>query len=269
MTHLHMVSMVLDLTTFRRVAAVQGLARAENQLSDEGFALHHMLAETFGKGVIQPFRLMPTRNSKCTGSLYGYSTLTEVDLINTAKTFASPEAVDVFNITRLKTKPMPLHLPKGKRLGFDVRIRPVRKTASVLCGSNHEGDRRTLGEPSRSIAKGSEVDAFLLECLRKTTSNLANVKFEHTGSTRETVYLNWLSERLAPAAVLNLNASRVHHMLRRKVFRNKKQVDGPDVTVHGEITVTDPSSMMRLLSKGVGRHTAYGYGMLLLRPPMR
>jgi len=32
------------------------------------------------------------------------------------------------------------------------------------------------------------------------------------------------------------------------------------------LTVTDGEAFARLLAKGVGRHTAYGYGMLLLRP---
>ena len=44
-------------------------------------------------------------------------------------------------------------------------------------------------------------------------------------------------------------------------------LEGPDATVHGTMTVTDPTAFARLLAHGVGRHRAYGYGMLLLRPP--
>ena len=40
-------------------------------------------------------------------------------------------------------------------------------------------------------------------------------------------------------------------------------------TVHGTMTVTDPAAFAQLLAHGVGRHRAYGYGMLLLRPANR
>ena len=39
--------------------------------------------------------------------------------------------------------------------------------------------------------------------------------------------------------------------------------------VHGALTVTDPDAFAALLARGVGRHRAYGYGMILLRPPNR
>jgi CRISPR system Cascade subunit CasE len=45
--------------------------------------------------------------------------------------------------------------------------------------------------------------------------------------------------------------------------------EGPDATIHGELTVTNSEAFGRLLATGVGRHSAYGYGMLLLRPVER
>jgi CRISPR system Cascade subunit CasE len=36
--------------------------------------------------------------------------------------------------------------------------------------------------------------------------------------------------------------------------------------VHGELTINDADAFARLLAGGVGRHAAYGFGMLLLRP---
>ena len=85
--------------------------------------------------------------------------------------------------------------------------------------------------------------------------------------TREAVYLDWLAERLAPAATLDRPASRLARFRRIRVARGDRGPEGPAATVHGTMTVTDPSAFARLLPHGVGRHRAYGYGMLLLRPP--
>ena len=43
-------------------------------------------------------------------------------------------------------------------------------------------------------------------------------------------------------------------------------MEGPDVGFSGVLVVHDGEKFARLLSHGVGRHTAFGYGMLLLRP---
>ena len=40
----------------------------------------------------------------------------------------------------------------------------------------------------------------------------------------------------------------------------------PDVTMQGALTVRDPPQFDALLRRGVGRHRAFGFGMLLLRP---
>ena len=48
---------------------------------------------------------------------------------------------------------------------------------------------------------------------------------------------------------------------------NGRGPNGPDATLHGVLTVQDPVTFGRLIRNGIGRHKAYGYGMLLLRPP--
>ena len=45
-----------------------------------------------------------------------------------------------------------------------------------------------------------------------------------------------------------------------------QQSEGPDAVMRGNLTVTDSDSFVALLARGIGRHRAYGYGMLLLRP---
>ena len=36
--------------------------------------------------------------------------------------------------------------------------------------------------------------------------------------------------------------------------------------MQGVLTITDGGAFASLLARGVGRHRAYGYGMMLLRP---
>ena len=42
--------------------------------------------------------------------------------------------------------------------------------------------------------------------------------------------------------------------------------EGPDAVMRGVLTITDAAAFTALLAQGIGRHRAYGYGMLLLRP---
>ena len=37
--------------------------------------------------------------------------------------------------------------------------------------------------------------------------------------------------------------------------------------MRGNLIVSDPAAFAQLLTRGIGRHRAYGFGMLLLRPP--
>ena len=40
--------------------------------------------------------------------------------------------------------------------------------------------------------------------------------------------------------------------------------EGPDATLTGHLRITDPTAFAHLLARGVGRHRAFGFGMLLL-----
>ncbi len=143
----------------------------------------------------------------------------------------------------------------GHRLGFDVRVRPVRRLGS------------DLDTTSGQVAKGAEMDAFLLEALHRYRDESGGMAQE--SRNRNVVYLDWLAERLDPAAALVRSASRLVRFRRVSVARGGHGLEGPDATIHGTLTVTDPGSFAALLARGVGRHRAYGYGMLLLRPPNR
>ena len=56
---------------------------------------------------------------------------------------------------------------------------------------------------------------------------------------------------------------------RLKVYRNDQRIDGPDVVFHGTATIHDIGIFTNYLGRGIGRHCAYGYGMILLYPPQK
>ncbi len=45
-----------------------------------------------------------------------------------------------------------------------------------------------------------------------------------------------------------------------------RDVERPDVIFSGELIILRPEQFSDLLKRGVGRHRAFGFGMLLLRP---
>lgn len=239
---LHLIRLPISLRALHQWAG-------RRKLQDEGVMLHHLLGETFGPAALQPFRLMVHPRAR-DGSLYAYATQDAATLTAQAIATLTPDLAEVVDLSRLRSLPRPDTWQAGQRLGFDLAIRPV-----VRLNSGLEGQDDT-GAPVR-LQKGAEVDAFLALALRGTAT------------TREDTYFAWLAERLAPAATLDLTASRLASFQRTTVRRNGRRIEGPDAVIHGTLTVTDPAAFADTLAKGVGRHRAYGYGMLLLRPPQR
>ena len=257
MTSLNLIRVPVATNALARWAGERGWTRGHGRVTtfDEGRALHHLLSEILGPGVFRPFRmLVPLRRTQ--GNLYGYSKLDAVALHAAARAHALPDHLSVLSLDRLEGKSMPNTWRVGQRLGFDLRVRPIRRLRSEW--STPSGEK---------ISQGSEIDAFLLEALRQHPTAPDGMVEENR--TREVVYLDWLAQRLAPAAELNRSASRLARFRRTRVSRGNSGLEGPDATIHGTLTVTDSAAFAGLLARGVGRHRAYGYGMLLLRPPNR
>lgn len=66
---LHLVRLPVDLAALARAAGDRGWTRGRRTAFDEGAALHHLLGETCGPGVLQPFRLMVAPRAR-QGRLY-------------------------------------------------------------------------------------------------------------------------------------------------------------------------------------------------------
>ncbi|MFV0336456.1 MAG: type I-E CRISPR-associated protein Cas6/Cse3/CasE [Tropicimonas sp.] len=251
----------IDPDALRLFAETSGLAD-----DDLNYALHTALRRRFGAHAPQPFRWpVPKAGPEV---LLGYSTDPEAllggaaVLPNWSVDWSGPAALEQIFRTPFEARPMPAAFAPGTRLAFNLRLRPVRRYGSRLRDLRKAGGGSGAGERDVFLAaieardaRGSSAEAEPLD--------------------RAAVYEEWLSDRLAPSAELESARMVAFHRqrLRRKGAAGGKtvlpRIAGPDVEFEGILRVRDPDAFARLLSKGVGRHRAFGFGMLLLHPPER
>lgn len=234
---LHLIHLPVPSRAFAEWAKGRGFG--PKGVQDDGIALHALLSALFGKGLMQPFRLFAPERGE--GSLYAYASQDTAALTAMAQMVGTPEMLSAVALDRMRGKPMPMP-QAGQRLGFDLRVRPVR--------------RLTEGKRVR------ERDAFVAEACRDHPDDPQGMKA--AGRDRASVYRGWLAERLRGA---ELEAAELVRFQRLRVLRDGRALEGPDATMHGTLTVTDAVAFAEVLETGVGRHCAYGFGMLLLRPP--
>ena len=109
---------------------------------------------------------------------------------------------------------------------------------------------------------GKECDAFQWEAVQYPKGEMPH--------SREDVYARWLLAQLdrRGGASLELEQAKLVSFQRTRAIRklHSRPSEGPDAVMRGILTITDPDAFANLLAQGIGRHRAYGYGMLLLRP---
>ncbi len=252
MSDLHLVRLSVDSQRLYAFARRSGLPARD---FDEGYALHAFFAALFDHGAPEdarvapkPFRLMDP--SKRALEVFGYTSLDHRGLAERAERFADPAAWGVCDLERATSKPMPSEFPVGTRLGFSVRVCPIRRIAKK-------------GPMERERA---EVDAFLA----RSWEVGPDVPLD-----RAEVYSEWLREEVAKggarvegAAVERFQLDRLHRRTHGSARRGHRS-GRPDVTFEGTLEVTDTAAFGARLARGLGRHRAFGFGMLLLRPPSR
>lgn len=253
----HLIHAPIDMRAFNRWAGQRGLL--QRGAFDPGYALHILLSTMFGTRTLQPFRLFWSERRR-SAALYAYADISHAALREMADTVAPPDCLTTLNPVEMRSKLMPSTFAAGRRLGFDVRVRPVRRLSRDL----HDSQARA------TTRKGHEVDAFRLAVVHRFPDGWRerDGTARQNGISRESIYTSWLAERLAGAA--NLEECRLASFMRSRTARGDgRGPEGPDATMHGVLTVQDPEAFTRKLRYGVGRHRAYGYGMMLLRPPAR
>lgn len=237
---LHMIRAELDLAAFHRWAGGRGIFGG--QVFDEGFAMHKLLRESFGEIAPQPFRIIAPRGGT-RGSLYGYSEVDASALREASGVYACPLQAKILPPAHIDAKRMPAEWDAGRRLGFEVLTRPTVRIARAR----------------RGVSAGSEIDAFV--------AALPQCEGERADIARESVYAEWLGARLERGGA-RLEEARLASFRRTRAVRRlgKAASEGPHAVMRGTLVVEDAALFGKALAGGIGRHRAYGYGMVLLRP---
>ena len=207
-------------------------------------ATHSLLVECFGDLAPKPFRLIEPRSAS-RAVLYGYGRADATALREQARICSDPLQSLALPPDAIESKPMPRTWTVGRRLGFEVRIRPIVRRS-----------RRSADGPA------GERDAFLEEGIEGGAGE--------TPMSREEVYAAWLSREFERRGGARLETERVRLVSLRRtraIYRpGGRHSEGPDAVMRGVMAVTGSDAFGELLARGIGRHRAYGYGMLLLRP---
>lgn len=237
---LTLIQLQPDMTRLVRWAAENRVL--PNGDDDLGYALHALFAAVFDTLRPQPFVLL--RAPRRPPVLLAYSAHPAAAMREQAAAFAAPDAAEAIGLATLAGKAMPERFATGRRLGFSVRVRPTVRT-------DRDGDRD----------KDREVDAFLAAVLGTAPGE---------GPTRAEVYAGWLQARLAAGGAatehLTMESFRLSPVHRRDTGRRLCRARGPDAQFVGRLAVRDPDRFAALLARGVGRHRAFGFGLLMLRP---
>lgn len=226
---------------------VSGLPARER---DDGYLLHCVLGDLFGDLSPRPFVHGQLARGRATADrslpLLAYSRSTAGELQEAARQVADPEVYELCRWDRLLAKPLPEGWPEGRRLGFALRACPVVRQRT------EDGGRR-------------ELDAFLAEALAQP---------EDEPVERFRVYRDWLGDHFERRGGARLVGVELERFQRLRVVRRRqggerkaRAFDRPDATFRGELEVTDGAAFTELVEAGIGRHKAFGFGMLLLSAP--
>lgn len=235
---LHMLRMDVDAGALIRFVQAQGLNHGQD--GDLGYATHAWLAACFGPLAPKPFRIQAPQGSRF--RLLGYSEQDSETLVAGAVVTASNAAREVLDRSDLASSCLPQRWEKGRRYAFDVLVCPV----------------------SRRLQTEKDVFLRLLERLPEGKE----------APTRSEVYQEWLTAQMLGAAEMQgfrLHAFQLIRLVRRTQSRRGQPRFAPPMTrpqalCRGGLVVTDPERFDSLLRRGIGRHRAFGYGMLLLGP---
>ncbi|MGE0373343.1 MAG: type I-E CRISPR-associated protein Cas6/Cse3/CasE [Gammaproteobacteria bacterium] len=233
MNALHLVRMALFPPQLMAFARRQGLLRHEDE--GHGYVLHAWLAAVFGTHAPKPFHWDDRRQQ-----LLGYCGQPAQALLDHAQAFAQPQDWAVLEPDSLVGKPMPNAWRAGQRVQAEVRVCPVT--------------RRDDGEK----------DVFL-----RAVDRLGDAV-----PPRGEVYAEWFRRQWGQAVTFDhlelLGHSRVRLLRRGRIGaeggRAARPVQRPQATFSAVLTVHDGETFGHLLQRGIGRHRAFGYGMVLLRP---
>jgi len=233
----------------RQLAVWAARHKLLDRSGDLGYAFHGLLRAVFGAVTPSVYRYLNADQG-----LLAYSRI-GVDELMQAAALAPPDAAVALGVGAtqsrggLNVRPFPTTWRSGQLLGFECRVRPVIREAKT----------------------GHERDAFLVAVEKSNGAEL----------DRAQVYAAWLADHFARqtgAEILDvqMTAFKLLDVVRRTQktadtgpYRQVRTVSGPDAVLAGHLRVTEPDEFSAMISRGIGRHRAFGFGMLLLKPAIR
>lgn len=235
----------------RAVAAFAREQRLSHRESDDGYVAHAALTAAFRGTGPQPFALermlSPEPNlDPATDTVLGYSG-DDFDRAHLA-----PEHAHLVIDGESKTLPA---VPVGTHVAFLTRVAPTVRTRRPA----------TPGAPLLPRGKSREVDAFLARCAEVGPDVAVD---------RAEVYRDWLVRELTARGGAELDDfalrafRRVRLLLKeadRSEGRKRHVVERPEAILSGTVRITDSGAFSTLLGRGLGRHRAFGFGMVLIK----
>lgn len=231
MNSFHLLRIPVDPPRLLQFAAAHGMIHEDETL---GYTLHAWLAALFDAHAPRPFRYFERRRE-----LLAYAKEDAATLIAHAQAYAKPEAWAALGADGVAGKPMPTTWRLGQRLRLEVLACPVSRRGK------------------------EEKDVY-----RRTLDRLGD-----QSPTRAEVYRAWFERQWASAVqltkveLLGMRAQ-VRTLRRARNGTNRlRVVERPEALFAADAVIIDPERFQLLLARGIGRHRAFGYGMVLLAPP--
>jgi len=237
-------------------AREHGLARADDAV-ETGYLMHALFVRLFGELTPVPFAVQEADwHEPAQMPVLAYS-------LNDHQALAARAAPDPLASAiawqRAGTRALPA-FGAGQTLSYRVRVCPA-----VRVGKHHP-----------VLRPGAEVDPYVVQKLRQEQSDDPTQVPE-----RMDVYRQWLQERFGVAANMatcRIAAMRDARLWRKGVpgagraiagrqgFGGRRMLARRELICEGQLVVNDETAFAALLARGLGRHRAFGFGMLLLKP---
>lgn len=265
---MYLVSLPIKLADLTRGLLQQHASRlALHQELDEGYLVHCALSELFGPRSSDPnaspagmcpalFSVRTDADPPYSHKIWAYSQYDTDALYAQAERIAPPETFAACHWDRFVQKTMPTLWQSETKFAYSVRVCPTVRY--------HDEEKSRQKEKKSTVF---EADAFMRACTLATEAG-------QDLPIRAQVYADWLRKRMGDAAFLppasvRMTGFQVAQFVRQgqsKDFSRKmRSIAYPVAQLEGELIIKDNQAFAHLLETGIGRHTAFGFGMLLLR----
>lgn len=231
MNGLHLVRIPVHAPRLLRFAAANGITQEDETL---GYTLHAWFAALFGSYAPKPFRYFERRSE-----VLAYAQADASTLLEHARAFAEPFAWAALDAEGITSKPMPETWPTGRRLRVEVLVCPVTRKDD------------------------EEKDVFLR----------ALDRLGEDAPSRGEAYRAWFARQWGQAVQLE-RVDLVGMSARSRLLRRARNgtnrlctVERPQALFAADAVIQDGERFGKLLVRGIGRHRAFGFGMILLSPP--